>query len=258
MKDLSNYTDVLNSYYESLDLTTSWLVESINKGNGGSCGYFSPLGWSKPYPETTGYIIPTLLRLSDFKSADIYKQKSLSCGEWLLSIQNNDGSWNGGFHPTSKSKPSVFNSGQILKGMVALLKKLKMNNIYQQQKSVDLFYCQKMDNNGMFVGDDYRSKLTPSYYTSVAWPMLELWAVTNENELLNKTVGFLDLILERKRNDGTFEKWGFEDNGSAYTHTIAYTIRGFQEASRILGDNKYFDSVRLLKFLYKRSRVKKW
>lgn len=257
MTEAPKYKKALKSYYESLDITASWLVESINKGNGGSCAYFSPLGWSKPYPETTGYIIPTLLRLSDFKSEDFYKQKSVSCGKWLLSIQNNDGSWNGGLHPTNKGKPSVFNSGQILKGVVALFNETQNERYLEAAKKCGSFLLSKMDTNGMFVGDDYRSKFTPSYYTSVAWPMLELWAKTNDDELLEKTIRFLDLIADRKRNDGSFDKWGFDDNGSAFTHTIAYTIRGFQESSRLLGDKKYFDIVSdSLNFFIKEAELK--
>lgn len=256
MKEVSEFTDTLNSYYKSLDLAALWLIESINKGNGGSCGYFSPLGWSKPYPETTGYIIPTLLRLSDFISEDIYKKKSVGCGSWLISIQNEDGSWNGGFHPDNKSKPSIFNSGQILKGMVTLFNETQNEQYLEAANKCGSFLLTKMDDNGMFVGNDYRSKFTPSYYTSVAWPMLELWALTNNNELLEKTVRFLDLILNRKRSNGSFDKWGFEDNGLAYTHTIAYTIRGFQEASRILGDKKYSDAMlESLNFFIKESEL---
>ncbi|HVG43827.1 MAG TPA: hypothetical protein VM890_03825, partial [Longimicrobium sp.] len=42
--------------------TTAWMVRSVAAGGGGSCAHFAPLtGWSRPYPETTGYLIPTLL-----------------------------------------------------------------------------------------------------------------------------------------------------------------------------------------------------
>ena len=37
------------------------------------------------------------------------------------------------------------------------------------------------------------------------------------------------------KDNGTFSDWGFQP-GRAVTHTIAYTIRGFQECARLLND----------------------
>ena len=47
-----------------LGATAAWLLRSIDNGEGGWCAYFSPAtGWSNPYPETTGYLIPMLIEL---------------------------------------------------------------------------------------------------------------------------------------------------------------------------------------------------
>jgi len=62
------------------------------------------------YPEVTGYMIPTLLRLGRERLARRYAR-------WLVRIQNADGSWNG---PHAKGKPYTFDVGQILKGLAAI------------------------------------------------------------------------------------------------------------------------------------------
>ena len=62
------------------------------------------------YPEVSGYFIPTLLSLGEEPLARQYAQ-------WLVRIQNADGSWNG---PDAKGKPYTFDVGQILKGLVAI------------------------------------------------------------------------------------------------------------------------------------------
>ena len=112
----------LETYARHRAATAAWLVRSIEHGNGGSCAHFgAPLGWSRPYPETTGYVIPTLLTVAPAHPELRLRDLATGCGRWLLSIQNADGSWNGGLHPPKgPPKPSVFNTGQILKGMVAL------------------------------------------------------------------------------------------------------------------------------------------
>lgn len=63
------------------------------------------------YPEVTGYYIPTLIRWGHTDLAIRY-------ADYLASIQKKDGSW---YDPSDKS-PYIFDSGQILKGLVAIYK----------------------------------------------------------------------------------------------------------------------------------------
>jgi len=62
-----------------------------------------------PYPEVSGYYIPSLLEWGEKKLAFQYTK-------WLCSIQKKDGSW---FDYLDKA-PYVFDSGQILKGLISI------------------------------------------------------------------------------------------------------------------------------------------
>jgi len=62
------------------------------------------------YPEVSGYYIPTLLKIGD-------KDRAKKFGDYLLTIQNSDGSWN---EPSGKVS-YTFDTGQILKGLCALI-----------------------------------------------------------------------------------------------------------------------------------------
>lgn len=62
-----------------------------------------------PYPEVTGYYIPTLIRWG-------YRDLAVSYAKWLCSIQKEDGSW----YDTNDKEPYVFDSAQILKGLLAV------------------------------------------------------------------------------------------------------------------------------------------
>lgn len=61
------------------------------------------------YPEVSGYYIPTLLNWGE-------RGLAIQYAEWLVSIQNSDGSWS---DPEGKS-PYTFDTGQILKGLAAI------------------------------------------------------------------------------------------------------------------------------------------
>ena len=250
--------DSVKRYKNHLTLTADWLLQSIEKGRGGSCAHFSPLlGWSKPYPETTGYLIPTLIRISKSLDAPKYSDAALSIGQWLLDIQSQNGSWHGGLHPSAGSEGSVFNTGQILKGMMALFHFTGDQTFLTAADRGANWLASGVDINGLWPAGDYRASETPSYYSHVAWPMLEVWKSTQSTSQRTAAERFLDAALERKLPNGAIARWGFDDEGSAFTHTIAYTIRGFQESSRLIGDYcKYGKPMEeILDFFVKKSEL---
>lgn len=61
------------------------------------------------YPEVTGYYIPTLLQWGE-------RELAISYAKYLCSIQKEDGSW----YDSENKAPYVFDSAQILKGLVAI------------------------------------------------------------------------------------------------------------------------------------------
>ena len=62
------------------------------------------------YPEVSGYLIPTLLTWGEPDRAAQY-------GRWLVGLQRDDGAWTG----PSRDEAYAFDTGQILKGLAALL-----------------------------------------------------------------------------------------------------------------------------------------
>lgn len=112
------------SMRESAEMAIDWLLlaGTVSRGKG-IAGLYSPrYGWSEAYPETTGYIIPTLLNsiaAYDYRAEEIRKL-CMECGEWLLGIQRPDGSFGSFGSELPGSEPFVFDTGQILFGFAAL------------------------------------------------------------------------------------------------------------------------------------------
>lgn len=63
----------------------------------------------KPYPEVTGYYIPSLIRWG-------YRELAVQYANWLMDIQKTDGSW----YDTDDQSAYIFDSAQILKGLLAI------------------------------------------------------------------------------------------------------------------------------------------
>lgn len=66
-----------------------------------------------PYPEVTGYFIPTLLGVGEVKLAEQFAL-------WLVAKQNADGSFSGG----DSSLSFVFDTGQVIRGWVSIVNRL--------------------------------------------------------------------------------------------------------------------------------------
>ncbi|MBE8233093.1 MAG: hypothetical protein HAW67_05100 [Endozoicomonadaceae bacterium] len=230
---------------------------SIKQGKGGSCAHFSPLmGWSNPYPETTGYAIPTLLNVSSIMPTLNTEEAAFYVGDWLLSIQKSEGSWLGGLYPNKTSNTgSVFNTGQILKGMMALYHHSGEQKYLDAAVKGSEWLANGVDAQGLWPANDYKAKQTPSYYTHVAWPMLEVWKESQNEEVRESAERFLMTILSRRKNNGAFSGWEFEQGKPAFTHTISYTIRGFQECARLLDEvDKYsIPTKQALEFLLRKA-----
>jgi hypothetical protein len=226
----------LARYRRHLEATVDWLARSIERGRGGSAAYWAPgLGWSRPYPETTGYLIPTLLEVAPRLPERGLVEDAVRLGTWLLGIQLECGAWHGGLHPPrGPARPSVFNTGQVLKGLAALHRKTGDARWLAAARRGAVWLAEGIDASGAWGGGDYRSSRTPTYYTEVACPMLEVARLADDPAITAAAERVLRSLRARRRSDGWFDGWAFGDAEPAFTHTIAYALRGFLDCARIL------------------------
>jgi len=68
----------------------AWLCVSQDNStpkDGGSARHFSLFsGWSSSYPETTGYIIPTMIEYAKRHGNETFRQRARVMLDWLVSI----------------------------------------------------------------------------------------------------------------------------------------------------------------------------
>lgn len=101
-KQIKNKVSCLDKY----NLAISWIKNYTINNNGIVVNSLE----QRIYPEVTGYYIPTLLRWG-------YKEEVIAYANYLISIQNDDGSWN---EPSNTYK-YTFDTGQILKGLYEVI-----------------------------------------------------------------------------------------------------------------------------------------
>lgn len=89
-----------------------------------------------PYPEVTGYFIPTLYQWGETELAR-------TCTRWLLSIQLEDGSF-----PAPDGIPYTFDTGQIMRGLCSALDDDKLVNVEQSLRRACDWTLTQIQGNG--------------------------------------------------------------------------------------------------------------
>ncbi|HHE05105.1 MAG TPA: methyltransferase domain-containing protein, partial [candidate division WOR-3 bacterium] len=215
-----------------------WLLLAQEKGGGGySIGFSLRRGWRQAYPETTGYIIPTMLRLWKRYGWKEALNSALRAGNWLLRIQNKDGSY---WEPDFR-KPMVFDTGQIIFGLLSLYRTTKKQEFLETAIKAGNWIVSLQNEDGTWTKFAFNNQ-PHTYYTRVSWALLELWKETGINEYKQATIRHLDWVISQQKGNGWFKNASFLNDGKPVLHTIVYVIRGLLESSIILNSKKYFNS----------------
>ena len=110
LKNNKRYIDLAQ---KSLD----WIKHSQNTVGSGGVGCYEFYRWTKGYPEVTGYIIPTFWDAYHLYGDEEYKTRAIRMADWELKLQKPEGGWEG-FYEGDSQPPVVFNSGQVLRGLI--------------------------------------------------------------------------------------------------------------------------------------------
>lgn len=227
-----------HSEWDHLLAAAEWLGRAQDAtGDGGVSGRYSmSAGWTSSYPETTGYIIPTFLALA--ANVDpVYRARAQRCVEFLKGVQLEDGAFPAGEVNENRTKPSVFNTAQILNGLVAWHAETGDAGTEQMARRAADWIVAQQDTDGAFRRNIYGN---PTTYTSHASCWLaeagrhfkvEAWSRSAERHL--------DWVLShRDASTGWIDYAGFmapdHEARRAVTHTLAYTIWGVLLLSQLL------------------------
>lgn len=221
---------------DHLQATIDWLcrAQDVTGHGGASAGYFCKRGWMHPYPETTGYIIPTFLRYAARQRDDAYLERARRMGDWEIDIQLPSGAVRGGRGRIGdRPYPIVFNTGQVLLGWSALYRTTREERFLEAAVCASDWLLQVQDDDGKWSRHTYMD-VPHAYHTRVAWPLLEIHALTGEGKYRTAAQRHVDWSLNQANSDGWFAHMELVPGEDPPTHTIAYTLRGLLETSAYL------------------------
>jgi hypothetical protein len=226
-----------------LQAGTDWLSaaqDCSSSGDGGVARHFSLLsGWGASYPETTGYIVPTMFACAERLRRPDLRDRGARMANWLVSIQRPDGGFQGGVIGASPVVSVTFNTGQILMGLASAVAEL--GDAYRPAlQGAAEWLVETQDPDGC-----WRRHPTPfagagekAYETHVAWGLLEAERVHPGHGYAEAALRNVQWALGRQRANGWFDDCCLNDPTQPLTHTIGYVLRGLMEAHRFARDEK--------------------
>jgi hypothetical protein len=192
--------------------------------------------WANSYPETTGYIIPTLYRYHQLSGDKDARARAVRMTDWECEIQCPDGGVLAGALGDS-DQPTIFNTGQVLFGWVSAFEQEGTERYRESAARAAHWLCDQLDEDGCWrkFGSPFTTKVINLYNTRSAWGLTRVHQITGEQRFLDAAVANADWALQQVRPNGWAKHNCLQDDSQPYLHTIAYAMRGFLEIGLYAG-----------------------
>lgn len=226
----------------AIDEAIDWLRRAQDHSlsqDGGVARHYSLLdGWGPSYPETTGYIVPTMLDYAERRGDDGARRRAHRMLDWLVSIQFPEGGFQGGVIGAEPRVPVTFNTGQILLGLARGARECA--EYLEPMRRAAEWLVAAQDGDGC-----WRRHPTPfaapgekTYDTHVAWGLLEAARTAAEPRYAAAALANVRWALGRQQANGWLAQCCLDDPRQPLTHTLGYALRGMVEAYRYSGDTE--------------------
>ena len=227
------------------DAALAWLCRAQDAAPGGGIArgwsfvwsaYFGAAGWEPPYPETTGYIVPTLYSAARLLERPELAERATRAARWECAVQLPSGAVQGGVigEPVS---PAVFNTGQVVLGWLAAWEETGEPELAEAARRAGRFLAEAED-GGCFVrgGSRFARGGRKAYDARTAWALAEAGRALGEPSFTDAAARVLRATAATQDADGWFPDACLSDPLRPLLHTVAYTVRGLLEGGRVLED----------------------
>ena len=242
-----------------LQAALQWLLLSQDEsGDDGFVGrYRLDKGWSTAYPETTGYIIPTLLNLAAQTDAGLLQlspapeeliERANRAGRFLLNVQLSSGAFPAGEIGANSTKPSPFNTAQIINGLQQLHVFNGEQEYLQAAIRAATWLIEQQDSDGAWRQWFYHN-IPATYSTHLACWVAELGSYLGEDKFIDCARANADWAIAcQDPATGFFDKCGFTEEEQALRiadlHTIAYNQAGLIRIGKALDDKQIINAAK--------------
>jgi len=238
---------------ERAQAAVKWLLraQDATPDDGVSLGYFpcdpdQANGWRPSYPETTGYIIPSLLDYSERCDDSEVRERALRMAIWETTIQMPSGAVQGGpvCEPEQQS-PAVFNTGMVLHGYTAAYRATNAFEFLEAGQRAANYLVADLGDDGHFQthGAFVTHHRYKTYNCLCAWPLYRFGQDVGDARYQEAAIKVVEAAIRQQQANGWFFNNCFANSETPITHTIGYTLQGILEVGILVGRGDFLASV---------------
>ncbi len=243
LRDLARYVfgtvrPIEGETSERARAAAGWLLraQQASPDDGVSLGYFpcsrDGIAWKPSYPETTGYIITSLLSYAERFRDDAVRSAALRMAHWEVGIQMASGAAQGGpLCPPEKQAAAAFNTGMVLDGWCSAYAETKDPALLTAARRAADFLVDDIGANGYFRtnGPFVSAGEIKTYTCLCAWALYRFGAITGEERYVQAALRSVEAALRQQQPNGWFAHNCLARSDAPLTHTMGYTLQGVLE-----------------------------
>ena len=223
---------------ERAEAAVGWLLgaQRVTPDDGVSFGWFPCDGdataWRPSYPETTGYIITSLLDYAALFHDREARESALRMARWEVDTQMPSGAVQGGpVCPPDRQTPAAFNTGMVLDGWCSAYRESRDAAVFEAARRAADFLVSDLDENGYFRtnGAFVSSGEIKTYTCLCAWAMHRFADLSGEPRYALAAVRAVEAAIAQQQDNGWFAHNCLARSDAPLTHTIGYTLQGVLE-----------------------------
>lgn len=247
---------------EHLRAAADWLVraQQATPDDGVAHSYdIRARKWLASYPETTGYVIPTLYDYAKYYSAPQFSAAATRMALWESSIQMPDGGVRAGTMDADIVAPTIFNTGQVLFGWAKAWIETGDERFKHSLIRASDWLVAAQDSDGAWrrFPSPFTSAKLNSYNTRTAFGLVRAYQAVGDSKYLDAAIANVNWVISRAHANDWLPDNCLAANVdlTALTHTIAYSIRGILEVGTTSGNQDMVErAVRMAKAVQNRQR----
>ena len=229
-----------------------WILRAqrATPDDGVSLGYFpcsvDGIRWRPSYPETTGYIITSLLafarRYDDARARDA----AIRMARWEASIQMASGAVQGGpVVARDQQTPAAFNTGMVLDGWCSAHEVTQDPAILEAARRAADFLVDDLDEAGYYRtnGAFVKAGEIKTYTCLCAWAIYRLGDLVDEPRYREAAVRSVEAALRQQQANGWFAHNCLTRSDAPLTHTLGYTLQGILEVGACANRDDFVGAV---------------
>ncbi len=202
-------------------------------------------GWQPSYPETTGYIIPTLYDCARYLGEPDLRRRAAEMAKWECEVQLPSGAVMGGTISKGTPSPAVFNTGQVMLGWLRAAQETGDARCMDAcARAADyLISVQEPDGNWRKGNSVFANNLATTYNSRVGWALVMFGQHARRQDAIDAGERNIRFALQRQQENGWFADNCLTDARQPLLHTIVYAMEGILGVHYALGDRAYLDAV---------------